>query len=218
MSNSEKVTWDTTKVFQCRCGVTAMPLTDDTECKCKDIYEQEWNLVDVCQCKEPSFTTPRGRCFNCQCAARPANPRPPLEPTTQPVEGPREPLYRRPLSQRIAAISEGPVSALSMPLEPTTAIPEDLKQLYSVHTDDYGDSNTNSEIAGLIERIGRAESALAAMREERDRLKNAIIWADGRGDDFRERGPKEGAYWWRKELMQRAGMSSRPVSPSSQPE
>lgn len=31
----------------CCCGVIAMPLTDDTECDCGDIYLQEWNFVEV---------------------------------------------------------------------------------------------------------------------------------------------------------------------------
>lgn len=29
----------------CRCGTKAYPLTDDTECLCSDIYEQEWTRV-----------------------------------------------------------------------------------------------------------------------------------------------------------------------------
>lgn len=31
--------------FICRCGVKAFPLTDDTVCKCSDIYAQEWTRV-----------------------------------------------------------------------------------------------------------------------------------------------------------------------------
>lgn len=32
--------------FQCICGAKAMPLTDDTECDCGDIYEQEWTRIE----------------------------------------------------------------------------------------------------------------------------------------------------------------------------
>jgi hypothetical protein len=31
--------------WKCRCGVVAMPLTDNTTCDCGDIYEQEWTLI-----------------------------------------------------------------------------------------------------------------------------------------------------------------------------
>lgn len=37
LSLEEKKTW-----WQCICGATAMPLTDDTECNCQDYYDQEW--------------------------------------------------------------------------------------------------------------------------------------------------------------------------------
>jgi hypothetical protein len=32
--------------WKCVCGAVAMPLTDDTECRCRDIYLQDWMLVD----------------------------------------------------------------------------------------------------------------------------------------------------------------------------
>jgi hypothetical protein len=32
--------------WKCRCGKVAMPLTDDTECYCGDIYEQDWNRIN----------------------------------------------------------------------------------------------------------------------------------------------------------------------------
>lgn len=41
---------------------------------------------------------------------------------------------------------------------------------------------------------------------EPDRLMAAITWALGVGDSFRERNYDEGAYWWRKELAERAGI------------
>lgn len=31
----------------CRCGVVAMPLMDDTSCDCSDIYEQDWNFIEI---------------------------------------------------------------------------------------------------------------------------------------------------------------------------
>lgn len=34
------------RVFRCICGVEAMPLTDDTKCKCEDIYLQDWEVTN----------------------------------------------------------------------------------------------------------------------------------------------------------------------------
>jgi hypothetical protein len=43
--------------------------------------------------------------------------------------------------------------------------------------------------------------------EREERLLSAINWAQGCGDgEFRERKQGEGAYWWRKELADRAGI------------
>lgn len=39
-------------------------------------------------------------------------------------------------------------------------------------------------------------------------LREAIAWALGENDDFRAREPGEGAYWWRKELRERAALAS----------
>jgi hypothetical protein len=38
-------------------------------------------------------------------------------------------------------------------------------------------------------------------------LEGALRWALGEGDEFRLRGPGEGAFWWRKELGERAALS-----------
>ena len=59
----------------------------------------------------------------------------------------------------------------------------------------------------LVDEIQRLRSQLATARE-------ALRWALGEGDDFRERREWEGAYWWRKELSERAGaaLSSDPGS------
>ena len=46
-------------------------------------------------------------------------------------------------------------------------------------------------------------SQLAAVTAERDRYKNAILWALGY-TDFEPRKPGEPAYWWRKGLRARA--------------
>ena len=54
---------------------------------------------------------------------------------------------------------------------------------------------------------------------EIERLRAGITWALGY-TDFRPRKPGEGAYWWRKELRERAGLptyvydkATRAVSP-----
>lgn len=67
-------------------------------------------------------------------------------------------------------------------------------------------------------RIARAESPadasfIAAAREavpqlvaEVRRLRAAVEWALGMGDDFPTREPGQGAYWWRTELWKRSGL------------
>lgn len=55
----------------------------------------------------------------------------------------------------------------------------------------------NNMVAGVIERLEAAEIG-------RDNLRSAVLWALGEGDDFPLRQDGEGAYWWRKELRERA--------------
>jgi hypothetical protein len=31
--------------WRCKCGVEAMPLTDNTICRCADLYDQEWHFI-----------------------------------------------------------------------------------------------------------------------------------------------------------------------------
>ena len=118
------------------------------------------------------------------------------------------------------------------PLGPTTArIPDDLKEWYEMHQKDaYG---------YFIERIGRAESALAAMREDRDYWKqNAELSARSgpRAEDYvamraeRDRAqdalreialaaedlPQSGIWQKRDRLIELARAALAPVSPSSQ--
>ena len=47
---------------------------------------------------------------------------------------------------------------------------------------------------------------VAELRAEVDRLRAAILWADGQGDEFPPRPEGRGPYWWRAELMRRAGL------------
>ena len=64
---------------------------------------------------------------------------------------------------------------------------------------------TYPTVAKMIERIDAAETALAAANRKIVRLEAAISWALGESDsDFRERKQFEGAYWWRRELRERA--------------
>lgn len=72
-------------------------------------------------------------------------------------------------------------------------IPDDLKAMYDSCA--VGGRHQLSGVTGwyvreLIERIAR--------------LEGAIRWANGEVDEFPERKPGEGAYWWRKELTRRA--------------
>lgn len=45
------------------------------------------------------------------------------------------------------------------------------------------------------------------LTEEKEGLEKALNWALGVAGDFRLREDGEGAYWWRKELAERAGLS-----------
>ena len=56
-----------------------------------------------------------------------------------------------------------------------------------------------------VESVINAARLIQA-REENERLIAAINWAHGCNGDFRERGPKEGAFWWRTELRERSGL------------
>jgi len=49
-------------------------------------------------------------------------------------------------------------------------------------------------------------AANAALKEENERLRNAIVWALGAGKEFKPQGTKDGKYWWRGELETRAGL------------
>jgi hypothetical protein len=54
-----------------------------------------------------------------------------------------------------------------------------------------------------VDKREGAYMRLDGMRQERDRLKEAVLWALGY-TDFRPRRADEGFYWWRKELRTRA--------------
>lgn len=45
---------------------------------------------------------------------------------------------------------------------------------------------------------------IRALKAERDRLKAALDWALGEGDEWLERKPGEGAFYWRAELRRKA--------------
>lgn len=51
---------------------------------------------------------------------------------------------------------------------------------------------------------------LQTLRDERDRLARAIVWALGY-TDFRAREQGEGAYWWRTELRLRAKLTGEQI-------
>jgi hypothetical protein len=45
------------------------------------------------------------------------------------------------------------------------------------------------------------------LERERDQLRDAVKWVLGETGDFGPRPKGVGAYWWRKELLQRVGIS-----------
>lgn len=61
----------------------------------------------------------------------------------------------------------------------------------------------DNKLAKQLDRIAPAQAADAL---DAARLWDALVWALGAGDDFPGHDPAKGAYWWRKELAQRAGM------------
>jgi hypothetical protein len=46
-------------------------------------------------------------------------------------------------------------------------------------------------------------------------LESAVAWALGENGEFRERREGEGAYWWRKELRERASIGRESSNESS---
>lgn len=54
------------------------------------------------------------------------------------------------------------------------------------------------------------EADYDVLRDERDRLARAIVWALGY-TDFRAREQGEGAYWWRTELRLRAKLTGEQI-------
>lgn len=69
-------------------------------------------------------------------------------------------------------------------------------------------------VKGLGDQLAAARRALEGKERECERMRadvvrlgQAILWADGQHEDFRPRERGEGAYWWRKELMRRAGIT-----------
>ena len=56
----------------------------------------------------------------------------------------------------------------------------------------------------------RLIASAPTLRDERDRLARAIVWALGY-TDFRAREPGEGPYWWRIELRLRAKLTGEQI-------
>lgn len=68
--------------------------------------------------------------------------------------------------------------------------------------------NAESDRNAFRERF-KEQSAMAERAEaEAARYREAILWACGIRGEFRCRRPEDGAFWWRKELRERAGISS----------
>jgi hypothetical protein len=61
----------------------------------------------------------------------------------------------------------------------------------------------------VTDQAGDMQSMAAELLElyaERDRLLSAIRWALGIDGDFPERQEGQGLFWWRRELLERAGL------------
>ena len=57
-----------------------------------------------------------------------------------------------------------------------------------------------------VPTMGHDAGCVMEAAEEIRRLRAAIVWALGAGDEFKPQGTMDGKYWWRGELASRAGM------------
>lgn len=57
-----------------------------------------------------------------------------------------------------------------------------------------------------VPTMGHDAGCVMEAAEEIKRLRAAIVWALGAGDEFKPQGTMDGKYWWRGELASRAGM------------
>ncbi len=63
-----------------------------------------------------------------------------------------------------------------------------------------------AQAAELATLRASTASVQADQRAELERLRAAVLWALGVGDDFPQRPEGAGLYWWRHELAKRAGI------------
>ncbi len=57
-----------------------------------------------------------------------------------------------------------------------------------------------------VPTMGHDAGCVMEAAEEIKRLRAAIVWALGAGDEFKPQGTMDGKYWWRGELASRAWM------------
>jgi hypothetical protein len=57
-----------------------------------------------------------------------------------------------------------------------------------------------------VPTMGHDAGCVMEAAEEIKRLRAAIVWALGAGDEFKPQGTMDGKYWWRGELASRAGL------------
>lgn len=83
-----------------------------------------------------------------------------------------------------------------------------IADLKDIHPEGTGMSMiaTNQPVVSKIDH----DAAMKTLRDERDRLARAIVWALGY-TDFRAREQGEGAYWWRTELRLRAKLTGEQI-------
>lgn len=84
---------------------------------------------------------------------------------------------------------------------------ENGNKITEIWIDDSPDRDFNSEQTAKAHLIVALHNAAPALIAEVERLRAALVWVmGGPGSDFRTRRDGEGAYYWRKELAERAGM------------
>lgn len=74
-----------------------------------------------------------------------------------------------------------------------------------------GAKTVKTILAGLT----KSTTELRASKRREREMRQAIMWALGVNGEFAQRPEGAGAYWWRMELMRRAGISAQELNRES---
>jgi 23S rRNA G2069 N7-methylase RlmK/C1962 C5-methylase RlmI len=101
-------------------------------------------------------------------------------------------------------------------MQVTTKLHEDVRTWldHHRHTARFLDEQQREDVADFLTRmIAEREAALTTRTA---RLEAALRWVNGEGDDFPGVQPENrGRWFWRREMMQRAGLDSQHIDPTA---